>query len=69
MESLRRRSKVELSWRREFSESRLEGQILRQAFELVIPVLVPEAKESEPSNNLADRMPVRATQSQGASQS
>jgi hypothetical protein len=65
MEGLRRRSKVELSLQREFSGSRLEEQILRQAFELVIPVLVQEAKESEALNSAADRVAVHVTQSQG----
>lgn len=66
MEDLRRRSKSELSLQREFSDSRLEEQILRKAFELVIPVLVQEAKEDEPFNSAADRVPVNAPHSQGA---
>jgi len=66
MEGLRRRSKAELSLQREFSSSRLEEHILRRAFELVIPVLVRQAKGSEPLNNAAARVPVNATQSQGA---
>jgi hypothetical protein len=66
MEGLRHRSKTELSLQREFSGSRLEEQILRRAFELVIPVLVQQVKESEPLNSAADRVPVNATQSQGA---
>jgi hypothetical protein len=51
---------------REFSGSRLEEQILRRAFELVVPVLEQQVKETEPLNNAADRVPVNATQSQGA---
>lgn len=66
MEGLRRRSKTEMSLQREFSTSRLEEQILRRAFELVIPILVQQVKESKPLNSDADRVPVNATQSQGA---
>jgi hypothetical protein len=66
MEGLRCRSKAALSLQREFSGSRLEEQILRRAFELVIPVLVEQVKESEPPSRAADRQPVNATQSQGA---
>jgi hypothetical protein len=66
MEGLRRRSKAELSMQREFSGSRLEEQILRRAFELVVPVLDQQGKETEPLNRAADRVPVNTTQSQGA---
>ncbi len=66
MEGLQRRSKAELSWQREFFGSRLEEQILRRAFELVIPIVVQEAKQSELFNNDAARVPVNATRSQGA---
>ena len=69
MEGLRHRSKAELSLQREYSGSRLEEQILRRAFELVIPALVQQVKESYPLNSDADRMPVNATQSQGARRS
>jgi hypothetical protein len=66
MEAPRRRSKVELSLQREFSGFRLEEQVLRRAFELVIPVLVQQVKECEPLNSDAGRVLVNATQSQGA---
>lgn len=66
MEGLRRRLKAELSLQREFSGSRLEEQILRRAFELITPILVQQVKECEPLNSAADRVPVNATQSQGA---
>jgi hypothetical protein len=66
MEGLRRRSNAELSLQREFSGSRLEEQILRRAFELVIPVLVQQVKESESLNRDTDRVPVNPKQSQGA---
>jgi hypothetical protein len=66
MEGLRQRSKAALSLQREFSGSRLEEQILRRVFELISPVLAQRVKESEPLNSAADRVPVSATQSQGA---
>jgi len=66
MEGLQRRSRAELSWQREFFDSRLEEQILRRAFELVIPILVQEAKQSELCNSDAARLPANATRSQGA---
>ena len=66
MEDLRCRSKAELSLQREFSDSRLEEQILRRAFELIMPVLARPVKDSEPLNSDADRVPVNATPSQGA---
>ena len=62
MEDVRRRSESLLALQREFSSARLEEQILRRAFELVIPVLATQAKQSNPPHNTADRAP----QSQGA---
>jgi hypothetical protein len=38
MEDLRRRGNATLALQREFTDSRLEKQILRQAFALLVPV-------------------------------
>jgi hypothetical protein len=66
MEGRRHRLKSELLLHRDFSGSRLEEQVLKRAFELVIPTLVQQVKECEPLQMGLDRGPVRARQSQGA---
>ena len=45
MEGLRHRREPTLSLQRDFSDSRLEEQILKRVFELVIPVLHQEVRE------------------------
>lgn len=66
MEGSSRRRSPALSVQREFAGSRLEEQIVRQAFELVVPNHRLEEVEAEPSTHKAGRPPVNATRSQGA---
>lgn len=66
MEGTSWRRQPALSLQREFAGSRLEEQILRRAFALVIPALPQESIDVEPCNNEAERPPVHTTCCQGA---
>ena len=66
MEDLHRRREPMFSLQREFSGSRLEQQVLKRAFELVIPSLSKEVGEVEALNTEADRVPLHTTRVQGA---
>lgn len=66
MEGSRHRRQPALSLHREFAGSRLEEQILKQAFELVMPARRHDRVEDEQPKAEADHPPVNPLRSQGA---
>jgi hypothetical protein len=67
MEGLRhRRQPPALSLQREFAGSRLEEQILKQAFELVMPAQRLDREQDEPVKAEADHPQANLLRSQGA---
>jgi len=66
MEGLHRRREPMFSLQREFSGPRLEEQILKRVFELVIPSVFQEVTDVEALNIEADRVPLHTTRVQGA---
>ena len=65
MEGLHRRRGPTLSLQREFTGSRLEAQILKRAFELVMAALRQEALAGDPINTASERASAHATGAQG----
>jgi hypothetical protein len=51
---------------REFTGSRLEAQILKRAFELVLPPLHQESRAGNPTNTESDHASAYTRRSQGA---
>jgi len=66
MEGLHRRRGPTLSLQREFTGSRLEAQILKRAFELVLPALRQQSRASNPINTESDPASAHTRRSQGA---
>lgn len=69
MEGLRRRRNATLALQREFTDSRLEKQILMRAFALLVPVDGSEPSAEEPGKAAADPPLVITVRSQGGSPS
>jgi hypothetical protein len=69
MEGSRTRRTTTLSLQREFTDSRLEKQILIRAFSLLVPVDSSEPIAEEPEKAAADLPPATTVRSQGAPQS
>jgi hypothetical protein len=65
MEGPRRRRAATLALHREFTDSRLEKQILIRAFALLVPMDGSEPSIEEPGKTDADQSPVIASRSQG----
>ena len=66
MEGANRRRQPVISLHREFTGSRLEEQILKRAFELVLPIYHRESVADERSQAEADSTPGHSRRSQGA---
>jgi hypothetical protein len=66
MEGTSRRRQPALSLQREFAGSRLEEQVLIQAFELVVPALRQDLVENEFWRTEVDNPPVNPLRTQGA---
>jgi hypothetical protein len=66
MEGSNRRRQTAVSLYRQFTGSRLEEQILKRAFELVLPVYHLERGEDEQPKAEANSTPGHSRQSQGA---
>jgi hypothetical protein len=65
MEGLRRRRDATLALHREFTDSRLERQILIRAFALLVPIDGSGPMVEQPGKADADPSPVIASRSQG----
>jgi hypothetical protein len=65
MDDSRRRRNTPLALQREFTDSRLEKQILMRAFAMLVPLDGSEPIDEPASKTNADPCPNRGTRSQG----